>query len=95
MNSEFSNQTWKWVGIPDFCEWSELPKYTKNGKLTMEISIQVHPDSLVGDDPSHYYSRFLVEPPGLYNRIIMVENTRVYVYQEVRFFKDVFFYFKI
>jgi len=74
------------MGCKKFCDWSKLPNYTKNGKILLEVTIQVEPESLVGGDPTSYYQHFLVEQPGINNRVLLVSGIRIYVIREVSVF---------
>lgn len=53
----------------------------KGGQLTMNVTIKVDPDGLVGGDPTTYFSKFLT--PRKVGRIIVINNVCIYVNKEV------------
>ena len=82
-------------GTLKFCEWSKLPDYTKDGKLTFEVTIRVDEEGIEGGEPKPDFSRFLTEQPGITNRVLLVSDTRIYVSKDVGsfFFDDLKYIF--
>lgn len=70
-------------GVEKLCKWSELPKYVKNGKFTIETTVIVDRYSIEGLVIPEFM-QFLAEQPGFSDRILIIKDTRIHVSSGVR-----------